>query len=49
MILKKCENPKCGEYNLSDVCKKCKSQTKSPHYKFNGLRDAPAKFIQTKR
>lgn len=39
MILKKC--PKCKTYTLKETCKKCKSKTDSPHYKFNGLRDAP--------
>tara|TARA_Y100000310_G_scaffold178892_1_gene178850 strand:+ start:5489 stop:5632 length:144 start_codon:yes stop_codon:yes gene_type:complete len=39
MKLKKC--PKCEAYNLTDVCRKCKTKTKSAHYKFFKLRDAP--------
>lgn len=37
MILKKC--PKCKEYNLTDICRKCKTKTEPAHYKFLELRD----------
>ena len=37
--LKKC--PKCNEYNLTDICRKCNSKTESAHYKFIKIRDAP--------
>ena len=42
MILKKC--PKCKTYTLKKECKKCQSETASPHYKFLRLRDAPNTF-----
>ena len=48
MSLKKCENKECNEYTLADTCKKCHSKTKSPHYKFKDVRDAPKNFIRTK-
>ena len=35
--LKKCS--KCKEYNLTDQCRTCKSETKDAHYKFIHLRD----------
>ncbi|MEA3413981.1 MAG: nucleolar RNA-binding Nop10p family protein [Nanoarchaeota archaeon] len=37
MILKKCT--KCGKYSLREICNKCKSQTKSAHYKFKKTKD----------
>ena len=46
-ILKKC--PSCKKYTLKDSCPKCKTETKSAHYKYNGLRDAPKRFKNTKR
>lgn len=42
MNLQKC--PKCNEYNLTSICKKCKSETKSAHYKFLNLKNAPKSF-----
>jgi len=37
--LKKC--PKCEEYNLTEVCRKCNSKTEDAHYKFIKIHDAP--------
>jgi len=37
--LKKC--PQCKEYNLTEICKKCKSNTEDAHYKHIKIRDAP--------
>ena len=37
--LKKCS--KCQEYNLTELCKKCKAKTKDAHYKYIKIRDAP--------
>jgi rRNA maturation protein Nop10 len=47
MILKKC--PECKKYTLFNKCKDCGTETKSAHYKYNGLRDAPKRFKNTKR
>lgn len=38
MKLNKC--PDCNTYTLKSLCPKCKSQTKSAHYKFIKVRDA---------
>ncbi len=37
--LKKC--PACGEYNLTESCRKCKTKTVETHYKHLKIRDAP--------
>jgi rRNA maturation protein Nop10 len=42
MILKKC--PKCSTYNLTSICRKCKTQTKDAHYKFINVKNPPKKF-----
>jgi rRNA maturation protein Nop10 len=39
LTLKKCS--KCNEYNLTDICRKCKSKTTDAHYKHIKIRDAP--------
>ena len=44
MILKKC--PKCKEYNLTELCRVCKSKTQDAHYKFIKLRDENREFKQ---
>lgn len=47
MKLKKC--PKCSTYTLKEICKKCKTPTTNPHYKFIKIKDAPksnAKFVR---
>lgn len=36
-MLKKC--PNCGEYNLTDECRKCKTRTTDAHYKHLKIRD----------
>ena len=45
--LKKC--PKCKTYTLKEECKKCNVQTKSTHYKFPQVRDAPPRSVPFKR
>lgn len=42
MKLKKCTS--CNEYNLTETCKNCKEKTKSAHYKFIKIRNAPKNF-----
>jgi rRNA maturation protein Nop10 len=39
MKLKKC--PNCKTYTLKETCSKCNGKTKTPHYKFIKIRDAP--------
>lgn len=39
--LKKCSS--CNEYNLTDICRKCKSPTLDAHYKFIKIRDVKEK------
>ena len=39
MLLNTC--PLCNIYTLNDACPTCKKPTKSAHYKFKGLTDAP--------
>jgi rRNA maturation protein Nop10 len=46
MKLQKC--PKCSEYSMKETCPKCRKQTESAHYKYNGLRDAPKRFKKSK-
>jgi hypothetical protein len=50
MILKKCLS--CGEYNLTNKCKKCSFECSEVGYKFKKIRDAPkdsAKYFFDKR
>ncbi|MCK5321161.1 hypothetical protein KAJ38_01160 [Candidatus Pacearchaeota archaeon] len=45
--LKKCS--KCKTYTLQEICKKCSYPTKSAHYKFPQIRDAPPRSANFKR
>jgi len=47
MKLKKC--PKCNSYTLKEICSKCNLETKSAHYKFLKLKDAPKSKISIVR
>lgn len=44
MKLKKCEN--CKTYTLKDICSTCKKESKSAHYKFVKIRDAPKSTLE---
>ena len=46
-LLKKC--PDCKNYTLKDICKKCKKETISAHYKFPKIRDAPPRSAPFKK
>ncbi len=41
MILKKC--PDCKTYTLKEICPKCQQKTKSAHYNFSQIRNAPSR------
>ena len=49
MKLQKC--PSCNEYTLKEKCEKCKTKkpTKSAHYKFLNLKDAPNDFTRKRK
>lgn len=47
MNLKKCL--KCKTYTLKEICTKCKSETKSAHYTFSKIRNAPPRSAPFKR
>ncbi|MBT6689937.1 hypothetical protein HN903_04810 [archaeon] len=45
--LKKC--PTCKTYTLKKTCNKCKVETKSAHYTFPKIRNAPPRSAPFKR
>jgi recombinational DNA repair protein RecR len=45
--LKKC--PTCKTYTIKDKCKKCNTETKSAHYKFIQIKNAPSRSTPFKR
>ena len=47
MNLNKC--PKCKSYTMKSECPKCKAETKSAHYKFSKIKDAPSRRTSFKR
>ncbi|MDH3353345.1 MAG: RNA-protein complex protein Nop10 [Nanoarchaeota archaeon] len=46
-MLRKC--PECKTYTMQNNCKKCNSKTKSAHYNYSQIRNAPPRSAPFKR